>query len=237
MKLKPVNIKLILAKFLLRVHPDVIQREGRTILSLHESVAAKNEEAMKLLNAFIDAATAGCNGHLRPNNLTMRTFDLEFFIPTKNSKLKSQVQNDADRVHIHGQAYMRIRHKAEISESLMEISHQALSSLNPTNTHRAAVQWRKYTNTVMCDLFVQGNMTVMSNHPNGHLIPWVLLNNYEGSLYTNFLHDVLRMKRRKLRKKHHYPFVKPPCISNFVTADYAHAGEINLIFLGIIVTL
>ncbi|RHY35373.1 hypothetical protein DYB32_000133 [Aphanomyces invadans] len=173
--MKPINLKITMATFLLRVHPDVMQVDRHSMKEVDQSIRDHNENALKTLNAYLDVASAGCNGEYTSDMLSTREFPLEFYIPTtkkvQRSQRKIKTATYAEFVHVHGNMYTRIFHPVKLSDKLIETSHQAL--MNPRTTNVAAVHWRQDTNTVLRDLFFQADIPVLSAHPNGELIPWV----------------------------------------------------------------
>ncbi|ETV92700.1 hypothetical protein H310_13134 [Aphanomyces invadans] len=172
--MKPINLKITMATFLLRVHPDVMQVDRHSMKEVDQSIKDHNENALKTLNAYLDVASAGCNGEYTSDMLSTREFPLEFYIPTtkkvQRSQRKIKTATYAEFVHVHGNMYTRIFHPVKLSDKLIETSHQAL--MNPRTTNVAAVHWRQDTNTVLRDLFFQADIPVLSAHPNGELIPW-----------------------------------------------------------------
>ncbi|RHZ16200.1 hypothetical protein DYB37_011855 [Aphanomyces astaci] len=172
--MKSINLKLIMSTFLLRVHPDVMQVDRNSMKEVDQSIKDHNENAMKTLNAYLDIASAGCNGELKADDLSTREFPLEFFIPTtkkvQRSLRKIKTAGDAEVIHIKGNMYTRISHFVKLSDKLVEASHHALMHRRTVNV--AAVHWRKDTNAVLRDLFKQADLPVLSAHPNGELIPW-----------------------------------------------------------------
>ncbi|RLO13909.1 hypothetical protein DYB28_001481, partial [Aphanomyces astaci] len=162
--MKSINLKLIMSTFLLRVHPDVMQVDRNSMKEVDQSIKDHNENAMKTLNAYLDIASAGCNGELKADDLSTREFPLEFFIPTtkkvQRSLRKIKTAGDAEVIHIKGNMYTRISHSVKLSDKLVEASHHALMHRRTVNV--AAVHWRKDTNAVLRDLFRQADLPVLS---------------------------------------------------------------------------
>ncbi|KAF0695441.1 Aste57867_13729 [Aphanomyces stellatus] len=168
--MKPINIKLVMSKFLLSVHPDVMQVEKGSPNDIHQSIKDQNEDALKTLNAFLDIAAAGCNGELKNDDLNTREFPLTFHIPTPRKLHKKAKATDKQFVRVDGEMYTRIAHVAKLSDQLVEASEKAL--LHSRHVDLAAVYWRKYTNSVLKSLYVQAGIPVISGYPNGELLPW-----------------------------------------------------------------
>ncbi|KAH9058469.1 hypothetical protein Ae201684P_005812 [Aphanomyces euteiches] len=169
--MKPVNIKLVMSTLLLSVHPDVMQVDKRTAREVPQEIRDQNEESLKTLNAFLDVAAAGCNGDLTQDDLTSREFRLEFAIPTPRKIQRKIKPSDTKYVRVNNEFFTRISRRVNISNELLDASQKALSQAGATDL--AAVHWRKFTNSVLIDLYDQADIPVVSTHPNGELIPWV----------------------------------------------------------------
>ncbi|KAF0731702.1 hypothetical protein Ae201684_011006 [Aphanomyces euteiches] len=168
--MKPVNIKLVMSTLLLSVHPDVMQVDKRTAREVPQEIRDQNEESLKTLNAFLDVAAAGCNGDLTQDDLTSREFRLEFAIPTPRKIQRKIKPSDTKYVRVNNEFFTRISRRVNISNELLDASQKALSQAGATDL--AAVHWRKFTNSVLIDLYDQADIPVVSTHPNGELIPW-----------------------------------------------------------------
>uniref|UniRef100_A0AAV1TXB4 Uncharacterized protein n=1 Tax=Peronospora matthiolae TaxID=2874970 RepID=A0AAV1TXB4_9STRA len=153
---KGLNLTSYVSPVLLRLHPDTVQRQA-------PALAQENEQALKMLNVFLELATSGCNNDVRnARNLVLAlkdrheaggdesvVFPLVFHVPVDDREVQEQVDG-----------FVRVTYTVEIPARLVKrtLSHYGQPS-SAREDSKAALQtpfareWQRTTKRILQDLF------------------------------------------------------------------------------------